>query len=109
MRHNILAVAMSLTKYSQHDFQPETALTYKPKAKTVKKVFKLDPRPEYCNGFKIWLSDLGYKRKDFEDGGCTFKNKTLMPSYIVIGNDLTTNQYGYKLYKEYCGHLAAQD
>ena len=55
----------------------------------------------------MWLSWIGYKRKDFDDGGCTFKNKKLEPGYVVIGSDLTTNQYGNMLYQEYCEHLAA--
>ena len=106
MKRNRVALAIALSRYEQLEFQQQTALDYKPQPK-VKKVFRIAPDPEHNEGFKMWLSWIGYKRKDFDDGGCTFKNKKLEPGYVVIGSDLTTNQYGNMLYQEYCEHLAA--
>lgn len=60
-------------------------------------------------GFKLWLSMLGYVRKDLSDGGCTFKGKGTKHDYVLVTKDLSGNNACRILYAEYCGHLAAPD
>lgn len=60
-------------------------------------------------GFKLWLSMLGYVRKDLSDGGCTFKGKGTKHDYVLITRDLSGNNACRILYAEYCGHLAAPE
>ena len=64
-----------------------------------------------CNheGFKLWLSMLGYVRKDLSDGGCTFKGKGTKHDYVLVTKDLSGNNACRILYAEYCRHLAAPD
>lgn len=60
-------------------------------------------------GFKLWLSLLGYVRKDLSDGGCTFKGKGTKHDYVLVTKDLSGNNACRILYAEYCGHLAAPE
>jgi len=69
--------------------------------------FKIKKQDEL--GFKIWLSHIGYVRKDLPAGGCTFKNRKCKPDYVLITKDLTGNNACRQLYNEYKGHLAAPE
>jgi hypothetical protein len=60
-------------------------------------------------GFKIWLSLLGYVRKDLPDGGCTFKGKGTKHEYVLITKDLSGNHTCKILYAEYRVHLLTPD
>ncbi len=60
-------------------------------------------------GFKIWLSLIGYSRKDLPEGGCTFKGKGTKHDYVLITKDLSGNNACRILYAEYCGHLATPE
>ena len=106
MRHSRIAISIAFDLHGQNFMQKETALTYRP---TQHKPKQPDPVNVGILGFKIWLSHLGYTRKDLQDGGCTFKHRKLDPPYVVIGNANTMNKGGTVLYKEYCEHLAAED
>ena len=106
MKHNRLAIAIAWQRFGQASAQKDTALSYRP---TDHKQKQAEAFEESIEGYKIWLSLLGYTRKDLEDGGCTFKHRKLVPSYVVIGKGNTMNKRGSDLYKEYCGHVAAED
>lgn len=106
MRHSRIAIAIAWERFSQGNEQKETALFYRP---TEHKHKQYDAAELSIMGFKIWLSHLGYTRKDLEDGGCTFKHRKLDPPYVVIGKANTMNKGGTVLYKEYCEHVAAED
>lgn len=64
---------------------------------------------EHVEGFKIWLSMIGYNRKSLPDGGASFKNNKVQPRYLLISKELTASGGCRKLYREYKEHLAAPD
>lgn len=64
---------------------------------------------QHLEGFKIWLSLLGYKRKDLEDGGCTFKGKGTKHEYVLLTANRSGNPSCKALYNEYRNHLMAPE